>query len=292
MERTPPKTLSTSDPNLNVTKRGNSKRVRLEDDTEFDKLEQLKEEIIEMFSAIIAPLSSRLQGVEKSLHDIIEQNTEIKSSNCEIEKSLTFLSGQIKDFEGKIVGLEKDCNTTKASIADLEERHELLDRTMRKTSAEIRGVPKRKKENKLDILNSIKNLMKTINLESATSDVIDVYRLPSKETSSTSTIIVEFSNIFIKENFLRSTKQYNKDNKSSRLNATHLFPEEPAVPIYFSEYLTNKAKRLHFLARDFAQTEKYKFCWITNGRIFLRKEEGANYIHVKNEDIFQQIREN
>ncbi|CAG4980023.1 unnamed protein product [Colias eurytheme] len=285
-----PKSLSASDPNINVSKRANTKRLRLEDHAESDKFEQLKCEIIEKITVMIKPISTRLQSVENSLQEIKKQTTEIKTTNNDIEKSLSFLSSQMSDFETKINNLEKERKATNLLIAQLEDQHENLERNLRKTNIEIRNVPKIKRENKPAILNSVTTLLKKINLETAIPDVRDVYRLPSKENSTTSTIIVEFINAFTKDKFLKSTKLYNKENKSSRLNSTHLNFERTATPIYFSEHLTKKTKRLYFLARDFALAEKYNYCWINDGRIFLRKEEGSRYTIVKNEDTFSQLR--
>ena len=135
MDESSPKFLSASDPNLNITKRANYKRVRLEDEAESDKFDQFKEEIMELLSTMINPLNSKLKSVEKSLCDILKQNTEIKSSNSEIEKSLDFLSSQIKEFDSKIKYLEKENNSTKSLIAELEEKHGLLDRSTRKSEA-------------------------------------------------------------------------------------------------------------------------------------------------------------
>lgn len=303
MQRTPPKTLSISDTNLNkiedeqlshnmnITVRGNSKRVRLEDDIITDKFELFKTDIMEMLKNTISPLDNRLQSVERSLSDIKQQNSDIKSSNIEIEKSIDFIKNQIIDFEGKISKLEKEHSSTKVFIAELEDKMENLERLNRKTSIEIRGVPKRAKENKSDILGMIANLTKIIRLESTTTNIKDVYRLPSKNSATTSTIVVEFTNIFTKDSFLRGTRQYNNEHKNSMLNSNHLGMEGALSPIYFSDHLTSKSRRLHFLARDFAATEHYRFCWTANGRIFLRKEEGAKHVLVKNENTLMQLRD-
>lgn len=195
---------------------------------------------------------------------------------------------QIIESENKIGNLEKAINTTRDSLADIEERSENLERFIRKTSIEIRGVPIMKKETKADLLAKTTHLLKTIKMES--NEIKDVYRLPYKASATTSTVIVEFTNVFAQETFLKRTKKYNAENKTCRLDSSHLGLAGTSSPLYFSEHLTKKSKRLFFLARDFAATENYRFCWIANGRIFLRKEEGEKYILVKNESVFSQLR--
>ncbi|XP_047020914.1 uncharacterized protein LOC124630914 [Helicoverpa zea] len=303
MERTPPKLLSVSDTNLNraeseplipgmnITVRSNAKRVCMEDSVVTDKFEQFKLDLMEQFTAMLAPLITRLDSVEKSLCNITQQNNDIRSSNVEIEKSLDFLMNQISESETKIRNLEEKINTTQISIAEIEEKSENIERFIRKTSIEIRGVPATKKESKEDLLNQISNLMKFIGINSC-NEIKDIYRLPYKSSSITTTVVVEFTNIFAKEKFLRFTKQYNSENQACKLNSTHLGITGTPTPLYFSDHLTPKSRRLHFLARDFAATEKYRFCWIANGRIYLRKEEGAKYILVKNDNTIAQLRGN
>ena len=300
MERSPPKSLSASDPNLNaagsasstpslnVTVRGNSKRVRVDDNVVTDKFEQFKVDITEMFTSMLTPLIKRLDSVEKSLLNITQQNTDIISSNAEIERTLGFLKNQIIESENKISKLEKAINNTRISIADIEEKSENMERFIRKTSIEIRGVPVVKKESKVDLLQQTSNLFKKIKSESY--EIKDVYRLPYKASATTSTLVVEFTNVFAKEEILKRTKQYNSDNKTCRLDSSHLGFADTSSPLYFSEHLTNKSRRLLFLARDFAATENYRFCWIANGRIFLRQKEGEKYIVVKNENTLLQLR--
>lgn len=280
-------------PTTNITTRNNTKRVRLEQDVDDDcedNLSQFKSDIMDLITKMLTPISTRLDSVEKSLLDIKKQNVNIQSSNNEIEKSLDFLSHQIKEVEKKMDGLERERLNTQMQITELEEKNESLERIIRKTSVEIKGVPKRKKEDKQDLLSMVNTLMKTVELEVSPSDVKDIFRLPSKETAITSALVLEFSNTFIKDKFLKSTRKYNSFHKPSQLNSSHLGISNTDTPLFFSDHLTTKAKRLHFLARDFAQKENFRFCWITNGRIFLRKKEGDRHILVKNENTLQQLR--
>lgn len=298
------KSLSSSDPHINrtgvdttitatsnITTRSNVKRLRMEqDDDSEDSFSQFKTEVMEMLTKMITPIAARLDSVEKKLTDIKDQNTKIQTSNNEIGSSLDCLFHQIKEVEKKMDRLERERQITQTQITQLEEKNDSLERIIRKTSVEIRGVPKRAKEVKQDLLDMVNSLMRTTELEFAPGDIKDVFRLPTKDTATTSTVVLEFTNIFIKDKFLKSTKKYNSYHKPSQLSSTHLGLTGTQTPLFISEHLTSKAKRLLFLARNFAQTENYRFCWVSNGRIFLRKKEGERHILVKNESTLQQLR--
>ncbi|KAH9644043.1 hypothetical protein HF086_004304 [Spodoptera exigua] len=163
---TPPKGLSSSDTNLNrpitastpapnITMRSNSKRVRLEDDDECSTFDIFREEMKEMLSTWMKQQDKKLEKLDKGLAklDNLEKGLcdikiGIKSCTDEIEKSLEELSAQVKDLDKKIDSLDRERMNTRAKIEELEERFEGLERVIRKTSLEIRGVPKKRKKKK------------------------------------------------------------------------------------------------------------------------------------------------
>lgn len=76
-------------------------------------------------------------------------------------------------------------------------------------------------------------------------------------------------------------KKFNKEG--SRLSTEHLSISGPAKPVFVSENLSPKLKRLFYLARDFASSNEYRYCWVKNGKIFLREKDGAQHLMIKNE---------
>lgn len=106
-------------------------------------------------------------------------------------------------------------------------------------------------------------------------DVRDMYRVPNRKDPAKFTIIMELSDTLVKSKFLTSAKRF---NKTKEFKVLHLGITNDSSPLFLSESLTAKSRYLHFLARDFARTEKYKFCWISNGNIFLKKQEGSAYL--------------
>ncbi|KOB69604.1 hypothetical protein OBRU01_18146 [Operophtera brumata] len=64
----------------------------------------------------------------------------------------------------------------------------------------------------------------------------------------------------MKTSILQAVKTHNAANTTDRLN---------------TKFLTQKARRLYFLARDRAKICRYDFCWSASGRIFLRKAVGS-----------------
>lgn len=88
---------------------------------------------------------------------------------------------------------------------------------------------------------------------------------------------------------LKMCKSFNIKNKS-KLRAKHMgFKKEEETPVYISEQLTAKGARLHFLARDLAKSNKYKYCWTAYGKIFVRKDENSAVIQITYEAQVQHL---
>ncbi|KAJ8704310.1 hypothetical protein PYW08_013034 [Mythimna loreyi] len=211
--RSPPQGLSASDSNINrstttclmtspksnVTMRASSKRIRLDVD-DCNMFDLFKEEMKDMLSNWMKRQDEKMDKLNKGLdklgvleEGLSEIKTRLKSSNDEIEKSFGELSAQIKDLDRKIDMLDRERITTQAKLEELEEKSESLDRVIRKTCIEIRGVPKKKKEKKDDLLSMVISLTKSIGSEWSSSYIKDVYRLPSKASATTSTMVIEYS---------------------------------------------------------------------------------------------------
>lgn len=273
---------STSTPNINLRK---NKRARLsEDDTE-DVLDAFKKDIKQMLNDVFSQQNLRLNTLEKHMTDIMEKN------NQDMGNTLNFMSDQIAATQAQISRLENDRKTTSLEIQVLNDKIDNLERNMRKTSLELRNIPRKPKENKSDLFNLVQELFKSLNIESAQSEIKDVYRLPRKsDTNNTTMVIVELSSTLTRAKVLEAIKMFSKNRNAEPLYSTHMGITSPKLPIYVSEYLSPKTKRIHFLARDFSKTEQYKFCWVSNGNVFLRKDENSPHVLVKNEEVLSSLK--
>lgn len=127
-------------------------------------------------------------------------------------------------------------------------------------------------------------------LKETPTDEID-YKLKNKETDQQN-ITGTNANLLSKQDNLRkivlhglrenSLKKHNQ-TYSDQLSSTHIGISHIKQPIYASELLTPKVKRLMFLAKDYARSANYKFVWPSNGRVFMRLAEGKPYFSLRNE---------
>lgn len=308
VQRTPPaeslhkpSPLSASDPNIsallcntsdaphNITQR--TKRPRSEDENIVTDLSSFKEEILSSIKILMTSQSDRLDKLEERIISIQAQNSNIQSTNKEIEKSMNFLSENIKSIEGQLSTLEQERKQLSLQISSMDYKLENLEISTLKTCIEIRNVPKVAKEKKQDLYTYAYKLCDTLKINIQQSDIRDVYRLPSTKEKTFSSLSIELTNTLMKNQILDAVKVFNKSHRPENINSSHLGLAHKQS-VFISDLLIPKKKRLLFLARDFAKEHNYTFVWPSNGHIYIRKEEGKPYIMIKNESHLNELKKN
>ncbi|KAJ0170848.1 hypothetical protein K1T71_013620 [Dendrolimus kikuchii] len=264
----------------------NLKRRRVGDKKSSDEFIELKQFI----NNLMLSQNKRLDLLENHIKEVKGLNTTLNTSCQEIEKSLNIMSDQMRSVETKIDLLESERKSMANHVLELEEKIDNLERNSVKTSIEIRNIPKFPQETKEMLYNMVQNLAQYLNINISKSDLRDVQRSLSKQDKKFSSVIVEFHNTFIMTTLLKEAKKHNKENISSRLNSSHIGLSPHNNPIYISEYLTAKSRRLFYMAREFAKKQNYAFCWCSKGRIYLRKELGSEYILIKHETRLEELK--
>lgn len=254
---------SSSEPNLNTGNPNIHTRKRKRDD------EMLKDFMTEM------------RQMFKDLKDDQEKRCDRMCSAVEeIRSSVEFLSGRCESLQEKVDKLEVVRSADIQYIAILEERLESYERNSRSTCIEIRNIPSATPEAKTTLLDTFINTAKVLNVPIRPSDVRDIFRTGAKNPAK-KTIIVDLTSVLLKEKVISMFRNFNKG--SSRLTTEHLHISGPAVPIFISENLTSKMKRIFYLAREFAKENDVKFCWVSHGKVFLRKRENGRLVRIVNE---------
>lgn len=208
----------------------------------------------------------------------------------DLEDAVTFLSKQYEATREQLKLSEDAAKTRDKEIQKLNEtvraQAEILQRLQqeqneseqhsRKANLEIRGLPVADKEDLKKILN---DLAAKIDLPefSADEDVVAVHRL-SGRTDTIPTVLVRFSTVNMKENWIKARR------KLRQLYESELLPK-----LYFNDNLTRANRHLFWLARAAGKQHKYKFVWVRGGKIFAKKDEDSPLIRISNETDVEKI---
>lgn len=248
-----------------------------------DQFDDFKQEMRKLMTFFSASQANELKHLNSALK-------EIQQTNINIESSVSFLAAQNEEFRRRIIELETQVKQDRNYISLLENKIEEIQLGTRKSSFEMKNVPKKLDENKEDLIEMVGALSQSLNCTLSKTDIKDIYRVRPKSTDNKNpTIVVETSSSIIKNDILKAAKSYNIKHKN-KLCAKHLgFKTQEDTPIYLSEHLTPKGARLYFLARDLAKTKSYKFCWTAYGKVYIRENEHSPIILLRNESQIHQL---
>ncbi|CAG9790315.1 unnamed protein product [Diatraea saccharalis] len=180
-----------SDPKHQQNISSRSKRRR-EDD-----LEELKSEVKTMFKEML----KEQQQYFSNLNGKIE---EIKVQNDSLKQAIEFNSERYDYFLKQMEQFEQDKKQDRQHIRNLEDKVEQLERQLRTSSLEIRNIPQKPKETKLDLVKTVETLSKLIDAPIQSSEIKYIFRINSK--SEKKTIVVEFTSVLTKEKVTQSVK--------------------------------------------------------------------------------------
>lgn len=226
---------------------------------------------------------------------VTDQLKDIKEEIMSFRDSLTFFNKQYEDMKSRldekesiISNLQEDNNTLNQQVHELSNRLVQVEQTMRENNVEINGIPEHRTEN---LLTTVAQLAKTVNSSIADSDILQATRVAklTKDTNKPRSVIVKLRSTGPRDALIAAVSQYNRQNPKDKLNSHHLGISGTKVPVYLQEHLAPFNKNIHAAARKRAREAGYKFVWIRNGRILVRKDEGSQAIQIRNSDSLKLI---
>lgn len=232
-------------------------------------------------SEIKALFENKFEILNNTLLTLLKQNQDIQNV-------VTTMSKKHDELLTKINVLEQENNALKNQMTTLKMKVETLEKHKQSSSLEIRNLPKQKDETKEVLTQIMKDISSTLGLKNSISEteIKNIFRTKSE------TIVVDFTTAHRKELLISSYKAFNKNKRQGKkpsLNSEHLKLPGPIHTIYIAESLTEKTRRLYYLAREGVKNKKLLATWTSFGKVYVKKEESGRSILVKEEDDLQSI---
>lgn len=224
----------------------------------------------------------------QTLENILQQNRELKSLVStkfdELTHSIEFNSSIIQDLKKSILDLQATNNNLKLRNDQLttenaeikKEVKELkfavieLKQYSRRNNIEISNLPETENENITQVISKLDELANTTLID----NLIAVHRVPSFNRDKPKPIVLQVKSKDVRDELLKKLK-------NRKLNASDVNSRFSDNAIYFNEHLTPELKTLFYHARKFKNENNLKFCWIRDGKIFLRKNESSKIYRIK-----------
>ncbi|CAB3261565.1 unnamed protein product [Arctia plantaginis] len=239
-------------------------------------------------------ISSTIKSTIKQL--ITTEFKTIYDKITDYQESMTFLSKQYEDIRVRLDDtiscmneLKRDNERLKTTVSDLTGRLCSTELHMRECNVEVNGVPENRSEN---LINTIVQLTKVIESPLSSDDIHQVTRVAklSRDSERPRAIVAKLRNPRTRDILLAAVTKFNKQNPQDKLSTSHLGIGGTRSPVFVSEHLTPSNKHLHAAARKKAKELSYKFVWVRNGRVYVRKDENHQAISIRSEDSLNLIK--
>lgn len=214
---------------------------------------------------------------------------EVKS----LRSAVIFCSDKISDFESKLVKftevvskvnkLEKENEILKKQMSELDARINNIEQFSRSNNVEIQNVPEKSSENLYQVLDRIGSF---INMPIEKSMIDHITRVPTRETNRAKNIVVRFVSKTTKDNFISSFRKRRIDSGEV---AAGLSIPNVSDRVYVNDHLTLHNKILYKQTRSIAKEKGYKFAWVQNGKVLVRKDDNSRILQVASDADLQRL---
>lgn len=150
---------------------------------------------------------------------------------------------------------------------------ENLQQYSRRNNLEIRGILEKANENVYEV---VKLVVNKLECSLYYNDIDAFHRVRSRRRNSSTikdvkTIIVKFVSR------MKNNEILNAARKNGAVTTTDLGFDGNSNHVFLNEHLTLKNKILRKRARDFCA---YKFCWVRESKIFMRKTDSSRVLEI------------
>ncbi|KAL4721159.1 hypothetical protein ACJJTC_017314 [Scirpophaga incertulas] len=200
-----------------------------------------------------------------------------------------FISKKYDEMKIKTDSLEKQRKEDRLYINQLESKVETLEQVILSSKLELKNIPIESTASKENLCEIVIKAANVLEVPLHQHEIKDIFRIKNKSGFGTITVDLGYP-LWKKEKFIKNARRFNIRNSTNKLNSSHLSLAGPQIPIFVSDHLSQRARRLNYLARTFAQEHGFRFCWTSNGRTYLRKSEGERHIRVDSESDLSTLK--
>lgn len=222
---------------------------------------------------------TRYQKMQEDMRDIKNQINEVRTTNSEIEKSVQLLSSKCEDLEKSKKEFREEANQNKNKINDLAQRSVYLEKCNKALEERVMKMEQRELELNIELVNVqtceqenvmeiVGKIAKELNLNS--EEVAKAHRMPGNSTKAPRPIIVTLQTSEARQNWLKC--------KKSAITNKSIFKNENTERIYINENITRHLRQLFWTAKTKLK-DTYKYIWIQNSKILIKKSEEEKKIY-------------
>ncbi|CAG9575508.1 unnamed protein product [Danaus chrysippus] len=227
------------------------------------------------FKTSMYPIQEELKTFKKEFEIIKVSLDFINSKFDEINKRIECCEGEMNVLTQKCMDIGKLCS----SVEEIEFNNNNREQWARKSNVEVYGIPERKNENLISLLQTVFD--KTHLQFNINTDIDFITRVASKknDVKKSKPIIVRFICRWKKDEFLSAVRKLKLKCCDIGFNGNN-------NSIFFNDHLTSLNKALLQSVKKAAKDKGYEFVWVKNCSIMARRSNTSPVLHfVKSSDL-------
>ena len=237
-------------------------------------IQEFKDTITDFLSSELKPIKRDLQDLKESFTFHTKQFDDLQAEHFTTKNTLKYLNTENEQL--------------KNTIADLGHKLNYFEQQARSNNVEVQCLPEHKQENLYIVT---KHLGSVVGCDLKDSDILHATRIAKLNTSNPRprSVVVQLVSSRIRDQLLAAVVNYNKKHKDNKLNTSDLGIGGNRTPVYVAEHLSATNKSLHAAARIKAKEKGYKYVWVRGGKIYARRDDNTDHIHIKNTETLNKL---
>lgn len=232
-------------------------------------------------------------AVRDAVADFKQMLVDLKNEVSTLKESVKFISDKYEIVTKKmddinrelkvIPNMKHDIANIDNKIKQIQHEFELRDQWARRSNLEIIGIPEKKGENLINVISKLAQFADAKLNPDTEIDFITRVAPVDKSVKKAKPIIVRFISRYRKDEFLakvRSIKEF---------RASDIGFSQDSSRLYFNDHLTKNNKLLLQNVTKTVKDKLYKYVWVRNCTIMVRKNDTSPVIHISSPDDLKKI---
>lgn len=245
----------------------------------------------------VLSLSAMNSNLCSTQSDVSEIKTDLKEIKTSLEQVVTNVNNsnlQIKeDIQNALLTITTTISSLVAQVSELNEKDKHKEKQINELESRVNKLEQQNIANNIEIKNIknknispfeiVKKIAESVNVNVSENDINRAYRLKQKDEK----LIVEFATINKKKEFMEKIERHrveakliNREENTETNNSTQ--NNNNNNYIYINDQLTLNNRKLLWSAKTKAKESGWKFVWVRNGNIYVKKNENSTLIVINN----------
>jgi len=218
-----------------------------------------------------------------------------KEMKCQTEEILSALNAKVDEIEAKLDHIGRMYEESQKEIAVLKEENNVLSKRVEdlegawrnasqkslKNDVEVFGIPYVSGENVSDL---VVRVAEVAGVPILPKDISECFRAKAKpQEGEKSVIVASFVRRADKDSFLQSARRKKITNSSIKLECSK------EDRIYVNQRLTFENRKLLRDVREISKAKVYKYLWVKEGRIYLRKDDTSKAVLISSQKDLESL---